>query len=89
MTKKHKDINELNNDELADYIHALNILRARSAQNTNDETEYAFQAGLHNDVFIGPCEHGNDLFFAWHRAHLYYFEQLLQEADPPRTANVT
>ncbi len=88
MTKERKDINELNNDELADYIHALDILRARSAQNPDDETGYDFQAGLHNDSFIGPCEHGNDRFFAWHRAHLYYFEQLLQEADPPRTANV-
>jgi len=89
MTKERKDINTLNDDELADYIHALNILRARSQQNPDDQTGYDFQAGLHNDPFIGPCEHGNDLFFAWHRAHLYYFEQLLQEADPPRTANVT
>jgi hypothetical protein len=89
MTKERKDINALNNDELADYIHALNILRARSAQNPDDETGYDFQARLHNDRFIGPCEHASDLFLSWHRAHLYYFEKLLQEADPPRTANVT
>jgi hypothetical protein len=25
----------------------------------------------------------------WHRAHLHYFEQLLQAADPPRTESVT
>jgi hypothetical protein len=90
MTKERKDINELNNDELADYIHALNILRARSS---DDETGYAFQAGLHNGIMVNGarvrCEHGSDLFLPWHRAHLYYFEQLLQEADPPRTANVT
>ena len=90
MTKERKDINELNPDELADYIHALNILRARSS---DDETGYAFQAGLHNGIRVNgasvSCEHGSDLFFPWHRAHLYYFEQLLQEADPPRTANVT
>ena len=93
MTKQRKDINELNNDELADYIHALDILRARSAQNSDDETGYDFQAGLHNGVFRDDefiaCEHGSDLFLPWHRAHLHYFEQLLQEADPPRTANVT
>ncbi len=89
MAKKRKDINTLSQDELADYIHALDVLRARSAQNPDDETGYAFQAGLHNDQFIGPCEHGSDLFLPWHRAHLHYFEQLLQQADPPRTSNVT
>jgi hypothetical protein len=89
MAKKRKDINTLDDSALGDYIHALNILRQRSAEDPDDETGYDYQAGLHNDVFIGPCEHGNDHFFAWHRAHLHYFEKLLQEADPPRTANVT
>ena len=89
MAKKRRDINTLNDNEIADYIHALDILRARSEVNPDDETGYAFQAGLHNDPFIGPCEHGNDRFLAWHRSHLHYFEKLLQESDPPRTANVT
>ncbi|MDQ3918958.1 MAG: tyrosinase family protein, partial [Acidobacteriota bacterium] len=89
MAKKRKDINELSADELANYVHALDILRARSAQNPDDESGYDFQAGLHNDVFIGPCEHGNDLFLAWHRCHLHHFEKLLQESDPPRTQGVT
>lgn len=89
MAKKRMDINALDDGPLGDYIHALNVLRARSAENPDDETGYDFQAGLHNDVFIGPCEHGNDHFLAWHRAHLHYFEKLLQEAEPPRTANVT
>jgi hypothetical protein len=95
VTKERKDINELNNNELADYIHALDILRARSAQKIEDETGYDFQAGLHNGQLSDgtpidvSCEHGSDLFLPWHRAHLHYFEQLLQAADPPRTANVT
>ena len=89
MAKKRKDMNTLDESALEDYIHALNILRERSAATPDDEAGYDFQAGLHNDVFIGPCEHGNDHFFAWHRAHLHYLEKLLQEADPPRTANVT
>ncbi len=93
MAKERKDINELTSDELADYIHALDTLRARSAQNPSDQTGYDFQAGLHNGIRVEGefvfCEHGSDLFFPWHRAHLYYFEQLLQEADPPRTENVT
>jgi len=89
MAKKRADINTLDAGAVGDYIHALNILRARSAENPDDETGYDFQAGLHNDVFIGPCEHGNDQFFAWHRAHLHYFEKLLQESESPRTSNVT
>jgi len=89
MAKGRRDINALTDDELRDYIHALDVLRQRSAQNPDDETGYVFQAALHNDMFVGPCEHGSDLFFPWHRAHLHYFEQLLQAADPPRTENVT
>src|SRR5215203_3980005 len=89
MAKGRRDINALTDDELRDYIHALDVLRQRSAQNPDDETGYVFQAALHNDMFVGPCEHGSDLFFPWHRAHLHYFEQLLQATDPPRTANVT
>lgn len=89
MAKKRKDINEMDENQIADYIHALNVLRSRSEQNPDDESGYDFQAALHNDPMIGPCEHGSDLFLPWHRSHLHYFEKLLQEADPPRTANVT
>src|SRR4029450_1311947 len=88
MVKQRKDINSLSATEIADYIHALNVLRRRSEADPDDPAGYDFQAGLHNDD-RGPCEHGNDLFLPWHRAHLYYFEQLLQESDPPRTAEVT
>ncbi len=89
MAEKRQDINSLSAAALSDYIHAIGILRARSAANPEDPTGYDFQAALHNDVFVGPCEHGNDLFLPWHRAHLHYFEKLLQESDPPRTSHVT
>ncbi|MFF2776080.1 tyrosinase family protein [Streptomyces sp. NPDC058052] len=89
MAKKRRDINALTEAQLDDYVHALGILRARSVADPDDPTGYAFQAALHNDVFVGPCEHGSDAFLPWHRAHLHYFEQLLQAADPPRTADVT
>lgn len=94
MPKVRKDINALTDAELDDYIHALNILRQRSEVNEDDPTGYAFQAALHNG-FVGPdgvfikCEHNNDRFLPWHRAHLHYFEKLLQAADPPQTQNVT
>ncbi|MFE6176870.1 tyrosinase family protein [Streptomyces sp. NPDC056464] len=88
VPKVRKDINSLTDAELNDYIHALNILRQRSEVNEDDPAGYAFQASLHNGS-AGPCEHGSDLFLPWHRAHLHYFEKLLQAADPPRTQNVT
>jgi len=87
--RTRKSINELSATELNDYIHALGKLRDRSVANPADPTGYDFQAALHNDTFVGPCEHGNDHFLAWHRAHLYYFEDLLRASDPPRTSKVT
>lgn len=33
----------------------------------------------------GMCEHGKDLFLPWHRAEFYYFEKILQAADPDGT----
>ncbi len=86
---KRKDINSLSAAELDAYLHALNILRRRSQTNPDDKTGYDYQARLHNDMEVGPCEHGNDLFFPWHRCHLYHFEKLLQASDPPVTSNVT
>jgi len=35
--------------------------------------------------YPGECEHGKDLFLFWHRAELYYFEKVLQGADPAGT----
>ena len=89
VVKQRRDINTLSDAEVDNYIHALNILRQRSAANPRDPSGYDMQARLHNDTRVGPCEHGNDLFLPWHRAHIYYFEKLLQESNPPRTANVT
>lgn len=89
MTKQRKDINTISDIELDAYIHALEILRARSAADPDDPTGYDYQAALHNDPAVGPCEHGSDLFLAWHRSHLYYFERLLQQSDPDVTADVT
>ena len=33
----------------------------------------------------GMCEHGKDLFLPWHRAEFYFFEKILQGADPDGT----
>ena len=84
-----KDVNALSPEELQTYIHALDVLKQRSKVDPEDPTGYDYQARIHNDQDVGPCEHGNDLFFPWHRCHLYHFEQLLKAADPPHTLNVT
>ena len=85
---KRRDINALSQTELDSYIHALNIVRARSKANPDDPLGYDWHARRHNDMDVGPCEHGNDMFFAWHRCHLHYFEQVLRATDPPRTSQV-
>lgn len=85
---KRRDINALSPIELDNYIHALDIVRARSLANPDDPLGYDWHARRHNDPQVGPCEHGSDLFFAWHRCHLHYFEQLLRGTDPPRTSEV-
>lgn len=91
MAKMRRDINAVlqNPGEFDNYIHALNIVRKRSQINPDDPAGYDFQAARHNDPLVGPCQHGSDLFLPWHRAHLIYFEKLLQATDPPRTANAT
>ena len=35
--------------------------------------------------YPGMCEHGKDIFFIWHRAQFYYYEQILQNTDPEGT----
>ncbi|WP_331765736.1 hypothetical protein [Embleya sp. NBC_00896] len=62
MVGSRRDINSLSPNELSDYIHAIDILRARSAAGPDDVTGYDFQAALHNDGSVGPCERGSDLF---------------------------
>ncbi|MFB7253735.1 tyrosinase family protein [Streptomyces nojiriensis] len=89
MARSRRDINSLSPSGLSDLIHAIDILRARSTADPDDMSGYGFQAALHNDGSVGPCEHGSDLFLPWHRAHLRCFGKPPQAADPPRTANVT
>ena len=103
-----KNIDSLTALEKAAYLHAWSILKSRD---TFDMGSYLWQAYVHNKPSIilrdgtkavpGPCEHGTTLFLPWHRAELYYFEQILQQTDPegkitdangktgPGTRNVT
>lgn len=94
---KRKNIDALSPAELDNYKYAFNLLKQRSAGNPARQDGLTYQSGLHNKVRAhadpdnpaGACEHGSEMFFPWHRAHLAGFEKLLQESDPARTANVT
>ena len=68
--------------ELQNLRHAFEVLVARSLKDPDDPTGYIHLADFHNDDLIGPCDHGDDIFLAWHRRHLLEFEKALQNADP-------
>lgn len=78
---ERKNIDALTPEELAAYKHAIDLIKKSTDLNNN----YLFHAKLHNEFSTVPphgCEHGNDLFFPWHRYHLHYFEQALRATDP-------
>ncbi len=87
-TRVRKNIDSLTPQELADYEHAVSRLLAISQQDPDSIDGYTYFEQLH-DGELGPCEHANDTFMPWHRAHLFLFEEALRRSDPPRTENVT
>lgn len=46
-----------------------------SSYEFGDERGYAHFAGIHGLPLPIYCQHGTPLFFPWHRAYLYFFEQ--------------
>jgi len=84
-----KSIDSLSDTELRDYIHAFRKLIQISEANPDSTSGYSYFEALHDDLDLGPCEHGRDTFLPWHRAHLHLFEDALRRSDPPRTSNVT
>ena len=83
-----KNIDSLTPQELVDYEHAVSRLLAISEQEPDSIDGYTYFEQLH-DGELGPCEHANDTFMPWHRAHLFLFEEAVRRSDPPRTENVT
>jgi tyrosinase len=83
-----RNIDNLSPEELSSYQHALAKLYEISERDPDSIDGYTYFEQLH-DGSLGPCEHANDTFLPWHRAHLYLFEQALRRSDPPRTVNVT
>jgi tyrosinase len=83
-----KNIDSLTPQELADYEHAISKLLEISVADPQSIDGYTYFEQLH-DGDLGPCEHKNDTFMPWHRAHLFLFEEALRRSDPPRTETVT
>lgn len=84
-----KNIDKLPPAELDAYKHAVQKLKDISAADPENKNGYSYLASLHDSILRGPCEHGRDTFFAWHRAHLLLYENALRESDPAVTADVT
>ena len=54
---------------------------AMQALPASDPRNWARQAGIHGTVSGGfnLCQHGTPHFFSWHRAYLFYFEEICRQ----------
>jgi tyrosinase len=89
QARVRKNIDDLTEQELDNYIHAVNALKKKAEADPNSKDGFLFYASLHDSLRVGPCEHGQDTFLPWHRALLWLFEEALRRSDPPVTSNVT
>lgn len=66
--------------DIATYKQAVAAMKALPA---TDNRSWAAQAKIHGPNaagnFFNLCQHGNNHFFSWHRAYLFYFEKICQE----------
>lgn len=89
--RKRKNIEDLSADELSAYKHAIQTVKDRSKVNPDDRKGYDYWASLHDlfdESIHSGCAHFSEKFFPWHRRYLFDFEAVLQQSDPPITANV-
>lgn len=85
-----KNVMSLTANEVKTLRKGVEVMRARPADNRKS---WAYWANIHGmpapspDPLHRQCKHGTDDFLVWHRAYLYYFEQILREAsgDPALT----
>ncbi len=63
---------------VATYAAAVDQMKNNLNQNTNPRS-WLQQASLHGTAAgFNFCQHGTPHFFSWHRAYLFYFEQICQ-----------
>jgi hypothetical protein len=87
MARARRDFTTLSSAELADYIHAIDILREPSAADADDESGYGSKAGLRNDRFVGAVSTAATSSCPG-IALTSTARKRLQAADARRTANV-
>ncbi len=66
------------NNAIAIYKNAVTLMKALPSSNPRS---WAAQSALHGTISGGFnfCQHGTNHFFSWHRAYLFFFEQICQE----------
>jgi tyrosinase len=74
-----KEVNSLTSTEITEFRTAVKLLRERMP---TDPKSWRAQAVIHQDF----CPHGNWFFLPWHRAYLWYFEEICREALGPGNA---
>jgi tyrosinase len=76
--------------KLAALKKGVSVMKQRSVTNPNDPTGWTYWASSHGTPNAVPpslvniynqCQHGTTYFYPWHRAFLYYFEQVLRDAS--------
>ena len=65
----------------ADVLTYRAAVAAMQALPASDPRNWANQAGIHGTVAGGfnLCQHGTPHFFSWHRAYLFYFEEICRQ----------
>ena len=90
-----QDIAKLTPAQIDSLRKGFQVMMERSYVNPDDPTGFTFQANIHSTVnesetcpmgdptnpLWDQCQHYSDLFFAWHRMYLYYFERILRAAS--------
>lgn len=58
------------------YKEAVKIMKGKPSSNPHS---WEYQAHIHGRVGWNECEHGSWMFFPWHRAYLFYFEDICRK----------
>ncbi len=89
QTRVRKHVCDLSDAEWTALDHAFQKLEALPEDDPNNYIRWAQIHGSGMPISTGPCKHGSEQIWPWHRAYLIWFENALRASDPPITANVT
>jgi hypothetical protein len=87
--RERKHIDALSGPELDAFAKAIQFLKDLPANHPNNYMKWANIHGYKPPIGGGPCEHGSEVIWAWHRAYLLAFEDVLRATIPGVTDSVT